>query len=631
VLLVEHRDASAPSATDRSTEAVQELLGPRPAPKAETQSAQRGRPGRRYQEHPADSDGEAEPTGPRRWLVGCAVLGVLVVIGLAGGVGWWFANRPSASTPGAPPDRVAVRLHVAPKPGDLRQVRLKVESGWATTNDPPGSGRTFSTKTVITLEGKIRTVAVNQQGVETHAEITVEKFEVRLPGGAGSSSGPWKVGAVVFAQLSQDNSHYRLHWPSTIFHDLPREAVLAIPKMLLHWSAPADDANTAFCPVEPQSAGATWAVDKTVAANTLLQTWGTKIAAADLAGQGKLVAIVTDNGVHFVDLEYSVTGPADGMMAPGGRLVRGVVTWKTTARVPADGKAGFVKRTFSLEKLGSNDAVPNQVSTGTSTLIVSEEVTYLGNEPISEALLEEFDPPETGAIEPLQDEAKSPLQLSQVVAKQVEGSNRVLLNVSVKVVGPIEPKHWYLCKVKFRTADGVESNPLLVGRVRGAQFKSVTGWVPELTLSRDDFTSCDVYVVAGPDYKSLQRLTTLAKVPLIRQETPVRLDISKVDVIRLKKEPGVQVEIRHAVVAGKPAAAEMYVCWVAVMRDDYHQELPMAVFQGTGADLLELKGTLTAIINAPKMVAVVVWWTAGTQGKSDEPRVSNDVRAPLPK
>ncbi len=263
---------------------------------------------------------------------------------------------PSAVEP-APAASAAdyeIRIDGPTAVGSRRDVQVigTLAKGWETKNaGKHDKGK--SSKTEFFFTAAVKTLAVNERGIETKAEIVVDRFAV-----GDEKQKPQTIldaRTIVVAEAGAGNTEFRR--PDG---ELPKEAVYVLGKIFpMHTQLGSATENDVFGTSARQKIGASWPLDK-IAAQKYAKELAGELPADAITGSGKLVRTVDVNGVACLEIQLTLSckqntapGPPKGMKGAGTSFLL-----SRTDKVPVASPTGPVERRTRIESRESFRGVP---------------------------------------------------------------------------------------------------------------------------------------------------------------------------------------------------------------------------------------------------------------------------------
>jgi hypothetical protein len=206
--------------------------------------------------------------------------------------------EPTPANPANP--EYAIQLSVPFKVGGKRALDIAGKQVLERTVEKDGKvDKQLKVTNRVELKATVETLAVDQQGRETKAELKIERF-VLIPEGEKEQEA-LPPGSIVIAETKDGRTQYRAKDEG---HKLSRLAEHILPRTFTSASSGSAAGDQAFQTNKPQQAGATWPADKKYLGE---QFKGMAAASDQLSGSGKLVAVQTVNGKKCLQLELTAT------------------------------------------------------------------------------------------------------------------------------------------------------------------------------------------------------------------------------------------------------------------------------------------------------------------------------------
>jgi hypothetical protein len=287
-------------------------------------------------------------------LLGCGGFTALLMC-VGGGIGayfFWFAKKTE----------VAVKFWVPKKVGDVRDIDYSLDM-FDKFDDQVGAGaKTSNSRTsAYVFKGKIKTLGVAADGRETRAEVTVDVLRGSFNGQEKMLLAPGTVMVVedkgTFIDVRYQNG--AVHGDA-IGATLLRKAV----NMTTANNEP-DEIGKILATSEPKTAGATWTANKEALLTLINKNRADKVPVEAVSGTAKVVGIVKEGAVSYVDLEVTVTVTLKDFTEtvirgkPANVKVNSEDKWVYTYRFPADYSTGPVKSSVKSHRTARHEGIYN--------------------------------------------------------------------------------------------------------------------------------------------------------------------------------------------------------------------------------------------------------------------------------
>jgi putative sterol carrier protein len=255
-------------------------------------------------------------------------------------------NPPDKEDPKASKDGLAVKFWLPKKVGDMRDITFTNNMFDKFNDTIAGKATNSSSTTLQVFKGTIKTVAVDNNGRETQAEVTVDTATDTYQGNQVTLLNP---GTVLIAEAKPGVIELRFKNGGGVYNDnigaaFLRKAInMPLPNSL------ADDVVRIFATNEPKKVGDTWTGNKDVLVAIVNNNRTDKLPAQAVSGKAKVLGLVKEAGVSYVDLEVTITTTFKDFKEtvfnkkPANFNVNGDITTVFTYRFPADFSSGPVK------------------------------------------------------------------------------------------------------------------------------------------------------------------------------------------------------------------------------------------------------------------------------------------------
>jgi hypothetical protein len=274
-----------------------------------------------------------------------------------------------------------VRLHIPAKAGERREMQLiHTRSMKVVGKGDKKDNVSHSDGDQIFFTGTIKTLAVNERGAQTKAQIIVDRFILK-----GNEAPPLTVleaGTSIMAEAVANATHFQREGEGG---ELGKLAEVLLPKFFaLHEQAAGPTLADVFATDQRHKFGASWPINKEAGAK-VIKRMSTDMDADQVTGSAKLVRVVHINGVECLEVQFTlaITQPNAPMPPPG---LKGVSSsWKRTSTEawPSNYATGPLRQVTQLEVQAKFEGVPGTLQDGVSVEVKSTETTdakvkYLG-------------------------------------------------------------------------------------------------------------------------------------------------------------------------------------------------------------------------------------------------------------
>jgi hypothetical protein len=344
ILLVAEQSKST-IGVDSQTESVEEL--------SQSRSSAR-RPAR------IDHDGTKVGGGRlKTWaLLGLAALCFVACLGTVGGAAWWFFLREQSNSgkpeeakgpaipesgPGSKQEPAIIKLHVPAKVGDVRDITIKREESENVQRYQDGKpvGINSPSQMKIAFRGRVKTLAVNEQGGPAKTEIeiaalTENGIRVMRPG--------MMLGA---EQQGEQLVHYR--------HDgYPLGVESRVLQKLFGNRADTSgqDIEAAFGTSERKVVGDSWPINKEVFAKVMAKRESYRLEPSNVSGTVSLAGATKEGAVTYLEVKVVVAialNDVEVRNKGGVHFLKGTFQLAMTLWMPHDYSTGPVKTTTQTE------------------------------------------------------------------------------------------------------------------------------------------------------------------------------------------------------------------------------------------------------------------------------------------
>jgi hypothetical protein len=287
--------------------------------------------------------------------------------------------KPSASAPTqAKPKDYEIKLLVPAKVGDRRELQLTAYRVSKTETKNKGITKVSKAdRDEFLFTGTFKTLAVDDRGLETKNEITVDRCIVKDE--QGQPLTVLDTGTIITAEADKDTTHFVRK--GSQLEPLAEQVLQRFFALKTSATGPLD--ADLFATNRRQQIGATWAIHKGVASK-MFKGIAVDFSADQLTGGGKLLRPVTLNDVECLEMQFVLTVKQAAASAPpkGLKGVASMFQKNSTETYPVDYRSGPVRRLTRVEMHEQYRGIPGTQQEDlavefTSTDTTEEKLKYL--------------------------------------------------------------------------------------------------------------------------------------------------------------------------------------------------------------------------------------------------------------
>jgi hypothetical protein len=299
--------------------------------------------------YPCGNNGKVKPTMASTLLLrlvlgGAAIACTLLLVGGVDAKKTGAAAEMNAFLAGGK-DVGVPKFWLPKKVGDVREVTFTNNMYDKFDNNIGGTKSAPSNTTLQVFQGKIKTLAVDDDGRETLAEISVDSCKDTFNGNTVTLLA---AGTVMLAKAKANKIEVS-YKDGDLYNDTIGEPFLRMAVNMPVREQLPDDIMRVFGTKNAKKVGDTWSGDKELLVSWINKTRTDKLPPEAITGSAKVVALVKDGGVSYVDLEVTIATTFKDFnetvynKKPAKLKVNGEIKTTYTFRFPADFSTGPVK------------------------------------------------------------------------------------------------------------------------------------------------------------------------------------------------------------------------------------------------------------------------------------------------